>query len=91
MDKQDKTEIKRKHTLTINERITLTGIDNVITLSEKEVNVKTGNRFLSLIGIGFTPIHIDIDQGTVILVGEVLSLKYSASVEKESFLKKLFK
>lgn len=91
MEKQDKTEIKRKHTLTINEQITLTGIDNVITLSEKEVDVKTGNRFLSLFGIGFTPIHIDIDQGTVILIGEVLSFKYSASVEKESFLKKIFK
>lgn len=91
MEKQEKPEIKRKHTLSISDKITLTGIDNVITLSEKEVNIKTGNRFLTLIGVGFTPIHIDIDEGTVILTGEVLSFKYSASAEKESFLKKIFK
>ena len=91
MEKQEKTELKRKHTLSIAEKITVSGIENVITISEKMVELKLPDRFLTLSGFGFTPIHIDIEQGNVVLTGDVISLKYSGKADKESFIKKLFK
>ncbi len=91
MDKQEKTEIKRKHSICISDKITISGIESVVTLQEKEVEVKLSNRFLTITGFGFTPIHLDIDQGNLILAGEVLTLKYSSKADKESFFKKLFK
>lgn len=91
MEKQEKTEVKRKHTLSISDKITITGIENVVTISERVVEIKLPERFLTLCGYGFTPVHIDVEQGTVILTGDVISLKYSGKADKESFIKKLFK
>lgn len=91
IDKIEKIETHKKHTLTLSDKITITGIENVLTLAEKEIFVKLSGRFLSLYGVGFTPVHLDINEGVLILAGEVLSLKYSQKSEKESVLKKIFK
>lgn len=91
MEKQEKNEIKRKHTLSLTDKISVTGVENVLTMGEKIIDIKLSDRFLTLTGYGFTPIHLDIDQGNLILSGTVLSLKYSSGKEKESFIKKIFK
>ena len=91
MEKQEKNEIKRKHTLSLTDKISITGVENVLTLGEKIVDLKLSERFLTLTGSGFSPIHLDIEQGNLILSGSVLTVKYSSGKEKESFVKKLFK
>lgn len=91
MEKQEKNEVKRKHSLSISDKISVSGVENVLTMGEKIVDIKLSDRFLTLTGHGFTPIHLDIDQGNLILSGVVLSVKYSSGKEKESFVKKIFK
>ena len=91
MEKQEKNEIKRKHTLSLTDKVSITGVENVLTLGEKIVDLKLSDRFLTLTGSGFSPIHLDIEQGNLVLAGSVLTVKYSSGKEKESFVKKLFK
>lgn len=80
-----------KHCLSLSDKIIVKGVVAIVTLQERLVEIRLSGRNLTLQGIGFSPLHLDLDKGELILSGEVLSLKYSGKGEKESFIKRVFK
>jgi len=83
--------VKRTHSLVIKGETTITGVTQVISLEEKEVRVAIGDRQLSLTGSGFTAEKLSIEEGLLVLGGEVREVKYLAKAEPKSLIKRLFK
>lgn len=91
MENIKEIKVKKTHTLTISNKITVTGLENVISMGEKEVEIALSNNILVLSGNGFSALHLDVEEGTLILAGELIALKYAHSSAKEGFFKRLLK
>jgi len=85
------TIIKKPHSLTIKGETTVTGVTQVVAIEEKEVKLAVGERFLLLAGRDFSAKSLSLEEGTLVLSGEVFSVKYAAKAEAKSLLKRLFK
>lgn len=85
------TVSKKAHSLLIKSETTITGVTQVVAIEEKEVKVAVGERFLFLTGKGFNAESLSLEEGTLVLSGEVFSVKYAAKAEAKSLLKRLFK
>ena len=85
------TAIKRAHSLTIKGETTITGVTQVVSMEEKEVKVAIGDRVLQLTGTGFAAEKLSIEEGLLVLNGDVREVKYLAKQEAKGFLKRLFK
>lgn len=84
--------VRRAHSLAIKEgQTTVTGVTQVVSLGDKEVRLVVGDRQLCLLGQGFAAEKLSIEEGLLVLGGEVRELKYLAKQEAKSFLKRLFK
>ena len=83
--------VKRTHSLVIKGETTITGVTQVVSLEEKEVRVAIGDRHLLLTGVGFAAEKLSIEEGVLVLGGEVREVKYLAKAEAKSLLKRLFK
>lgn len=81
--------IKKSFSLCIAEKITINGVESIVTISDKLVEVKLFEKRLSLTGNGFTPLHLDLDKSVLILAGEVSTAKIGGG--GESLFKKVFK
>ena len=81
----------KPHTLTIATKITITGVQNVLAIADKEVVVALDGNALVLSGSGFTPLHLSVEEGTLVLAGSVSCAKYARQEGKESFWKRLVK
>ena len=81
----------KKHTLTIKDVTTVTGVKSVIAVGEKEVRLALEGKRLTLTGNGFSAEKLSLEEGTLVLSGEVLSLRYSSAAEPKSLLKRIFK
>ena len=79
------------HTITIATKITITGVESVLVMTDKLVEVALADNVLSLAGVGFTPLHLSVEEGKMVLSGSVSSLKYARAAGKESFWKRLVK
>ena len=82
---------KKPHSLTIKSETTITGVTQVVAIEEKEVKVAVGERYLLLTGKDFSAKSLSLDEGTLVLSGEVFSAKYAAKAEAKSLLKRIFK
>jgi hypothetical protein len=91
MDSVTDNKIKKNHTFTLNNKITVTGVVNIISMGEKEVEIALSNNVLVLYGNGFSALHLSIEEGVLVLSGELISMKYAHSVSKEGFLKRMLK
>jgi len=85
------TAMNRKHSLTVKDTTTVTGVKSVIALGEKEVSLALENKRLTLTGNGFSAEKLSIEDGTLVLSGEVISVRYTSAAEPRSVLKRLFK
>jgi len=83
--------VKSLHSLTIKEKITVTGLKSVVSLGDKEVKLALDGRYLFLTGDGFSAERLSVEEGVLVLAGEVSSLKYSSAIGAKSVLKRLFK
>ena len=81
----------KPHTLTLGAKITVTGVANVITLTDKEVAVALADNVLILTGSGFCPLHLSVEEGVLVLSGSVSCARYARQVGKESIWKRMFK
>jgi hypothetical protein len=79
------------HTLTIATKITVTGVENVLTMTDKLVEVATADNVLCLTGVGFTPLHLSVEEGKLVLAGSVSTVKYARQAGKESFWRRIVK
>ena len=82
---------RKPHSLLIKGETTVTGVTQVVAIEEKEVRVVVGDRLLVLTGSGFGAEKLSIEEGLLILSGEVISVRYAAKTEAKGFLKRLFK
>ena len=82
---------KKSHSVTIKEETTVGGITQVISVGEKEIRLAVGERLLTLTGNDFRAEKLSLDEGIMVIKGEVTSLKYGSKTEAKGILKKLFK
>ena len=82
---------KRGHAVTIKDGATVTGVTQVIAVGEKEITLGVGSRTLVLTGNGFSAEKLSIEEGVIVVKGEVVSLKYVNGADAKGFLKKIFK
>jgi len=81
----------KTHSLFIKDVTTVTGIRSVISVEEKEVRLSLENKQLILTGNRFSAEKLSLEEGTLVLSGEVVSIKYVSPVEAKSFIKRMFK
>lgn len=89
-------ETTRNHSIKIENRnqITVTSVDDIESFNEEKVVILTGMGTLTVIGTDFKISRLNVDDGQLIIDGEIDELHYSDSVRdnKESgFFGKLFK
>ena len=82
---------KKAHSLCIKGETTVTGITQVVSIEEKEVKLSLGEKSLVLTGAGFSAERLSLEEGILVLSGEVESVRYSSSAQAKSLLKRLFK
>ena len=83
--------IKKAHAVTIKDGATVTGVTQVIAVGEKEVSLAVGQKTLILTGSGFSAEKLSLEEGIIVIKGEVSSLKYATGADAKGFLKKFFK
>lgn len=86
-----KTSKVGAHTVSLGSKICITGVVNVLVLTDRYVEVALEGNVLVLNGSGFSPLHLAVDEGCLQLAGRVSSLKYAHSTGKESFWRRLVK
>ncbi|MDP4088381.1 MAG: sporulation protein YabP [Bacillota bacterium] len=94
-----KKEVKleeKKSNLTLENRrkLFLTGVMEVISFNEEKILLNTSLGMLTIKGSGLKMNKLDVQNGEVMMVGNVESFVYSGSEakqDKESILSKLFK
>ena len=82
---------KKAHSLCIKSETTVTGVTQVIAIEEKEVRLVVGEKTLLLTGNRFNAEKLSLDEGVLVLSGEVSTVKYADKAEAKSLLKRLFK
>ena len=82
---------KKPHSLCIKSETTVTGVTQVIAIEEKEVRLVVGGKTLLLTGNRFNAEKLTLDEGVLVLSGEVSTVKYADKAEAKSLLKRLFK
>ena len=87
----EQNALKNKHSLTIRDLTTVTGVKSVISLGDKEVRLALEEKTLILVGRSFSAESLSLEEGTLLLSGEVESLRYAAKTEAKGFLKRLLK
>ena len=87
----DVVGLERGHSLTIKGQTTVTGVKQVIAMEEREVRLSLGERQLLLTGKGFSAERLSLEEGVLVISGDVESVKYSGKAEVKGILKRLFK
>lgn len=75
-------------------KLVLTGVEEVISFDDEKILLNTKLGFLTIKGSDLKMNKLDVQNGDVIIVGNVSSIVYSskeAKKEKESIISKLFK
>lgn len=71
--------------------VSMTGIVDVPTFTDKTVVVRLEGETLTISGTDLAVKNLDVDNGTLQISGQINSLKYSAQSSPTSFAKRLFK
>jgi sporulation protein YabP len=75
-------------------KLILTGVEEVISFDDEKILLNTKLGFLTIKGSELKMNKLDVQNGDVIIVGNVSSIVYSSKEvkkEKESIISKLFK
>lgn len=93
--KEVKTE-EKKSLLSLENRkkMSLSGVIEVVSFNESQIILNTNNGGLVIKGEGLKMNKLDVQNGEVVIVGQVNSFVYSGTYSKkdnESILTKLFK
>lgn len=85
-------EISKRHTLVIdgNKKVSISGVESVNSIFDKEVEVALSDRRLVIKGSGLNASKLNVEEGTLSIEGEeISSVNYYANSQKLS-LKRLF-
>ena len=81
------------HSVTLENRkkMLMTGIVEVVSSLDKAINAKTGDSLISITGSSLRVAKLNLEEGTLIVEGQIDGFKYSALSGGKSFMKRLFK
>lgn len=93
MEKQEKVINDTPHMVTIDcrKRIMLTGIKEVVSSLDKAVVCKITGKILEIDGADLRVSKLSLEEGLLIIDGEINGLKYRDETATKSFFKRLFK
>lgn len=77
--------------LTNRSTLSLTGVEKVIEVSEKQLSLEVGGSFVTIDGSSMTVQKLDVDNGIIEVKGTVDCIKYHAKKDKGNFFKRIFK
>lgn len=80
-----KIELDHLHSMSV------TGVKDVPTFTDKLVIVRLANESLQIVGSNLSVKSLDVESGKLQLSGQVNSLKYSAQNSPTSLVKRIFK
>lgn len=87
-------ELKSKMTLENRNKLTLTGVEEVISFDEEKILLNTNLGFLTIKGSELKMNKLDVQNGDVIVMGNIDSIVYSGKAlkkEKENIISRLFR
>ena len=87
----DNSASRKTHSLLIKGETTVMGVKQVLALEEKEVKLSLGDRHLLLTGNHFSAEKLSLEEGVLVLSGDVVTVKYAAASEAKGLLKRFFK
>ena len=81
------------HSLVLENRkkLVLMGIEAVECFNEREVVLKLNDGMLCVTGNELNVEKLDVEDGSLTILGEVSGIKYSKTVQKVNFFRKVFK
>lgn len=84
---------EKNHTLVLSEKnnLKITGIENVISITESEANIVINGEILNIKGSELRADKLSIEQGEMVIVGNIFSLKYEHKKEKQGFFRRILK
>lgn len=92
---ENKLEEPRSNIILENrKKLTITGVEEVISFDDEKILLNTKLGFLTVKGSELKMNKLDVQNGDVIIVGNLSSIVYSSKEvkkEKESIISKLFK
>ena len=72
-------------------KLTIHGVQNVVSLTESEAGVVINGEVLNIKGSELKAEKLSVDTGELVLIGNITSLKYEEKKQKQSLLKRIFK
>lgn len=97
MEKKNENKLEEPRgniTLENRKRLTLTGVEEVISFDDEKILLNTKLGFLTIKGSELKMNKLDVQNGDVIIIGNISSIVYSSKEvkkEKENIISKLFK
>ena len=93
MENKTETKIKRPHSMQIDGRkkIVLTGIDEVVSMTETLAQLRTSAGGLAVAGKNMHMTKYNADEGILAIEGDIDKAAYSSDGEKGGFFKRMFK
>ena len=81
------------HVVTLDNRkkMMLTGIIEVISATEKSIIARTEQKTINIVGSNLRVGKLNLEEGLLIIEGEIDSFKYVENSGSKSFFKKVFK
>lgn len=88
---EQKTRVAHKVELDHLHSMSVTGVVDVPTFTDKLVTVRLANETLQINGVGMSVKNLDVESGRLQLNGQVNAIKYSAQSSPTSLVKRIFK
>ena len=90
---QNKNQISKEQTLTLNNRknLSLTGVNKIVSLKSDLIQLDTVFGGLMIVGAGLELIKLDNSLNKADITGEIDCLKYVEAKNKQPFFRKIFK
>ncbi len=83
---------KKNHSLTLENRnqLSMTGVSDVKSFNEEEINAKTDYGELLIKGSNLHVEVLDLDSGALTISGSILALVYNDKIESKGGFRRLF-
>lgn len=69
----------------------LTGVEGVVALTENNASVIMCGEILEIAGNNLKAEKLSVETGELILVGNIIGIKYQGAKEKKGLIKRIFK
>ena len=88
---QEHTESSHSVTLERRKRMMVTGVLEVLSATDKSVIIRIKDLLIYTVGNNLRVAKLVLDEGLLIVEGEVDGFKYQSKVQGKNFFKRLFK